>query len=538
MVPAFGGDAYDAGTKDSMCAMKTRGNGRSAPFASRIGAAILCMVVGYLAFRALLFVRLAYVLTGYPFDIDYNEGFMLNEAQLLARGERLYADINRPPWYVTHYTPLYPAICSVAIRLGLPGLWACRTVSMISTVLICVLLYLSIRRMGGGWTSGDIGALAFPASTYVVSWGCVAKADVMAVLLDLLAVYLLLPSGRDHEGEPGHPPRVRCTNSYVNVAASAICCTLALYTRQTMIAAPLAAGAMLFVHRRRMGIVFGAIFLVLSASAFLALDRATQGEFEKHIFSYTVGIFDLGQMFHLQYFFWRDHFAIAALAVSGLIGAVRRRSLTVPWAYLLPAFLVSLSCGHYGASSNHFLELYAVLCLCSGTALEAVRRRSLWIRVVVAAGIVLQSSWVVNQYSDVDYWLRPPTAKYVEDGKRLVARLKQAPGEVLCEYNGFTLLAGKKVLFHPNALSILAKLGRWDQTPMLTRLENRTFGFLACEPLKLGRWSPEMARAIQRGYEPIDSFAVYKIDRPTCLIGLAPREPASGSKPPSGSPHP
>ena len=39
----------------------------------------------------------------------------------------------------------------------------------------------------------------------------------------------------------------------------------------------------------------------------------------------------------------------------------------------------------------------------------------------------------------------------------------------------------------------------------------------------VGRWSPEAMDAIRRNYSPTELFSVYKIDKPTQLLGLVPR---------------
>ena len=489
--------------------------------ASWVRDAILWAAVGYLAFRCLLFARLGVALVGHPYDVDYNEGFTLNEATLLATGGKLYSDIDRPPYYVTQYTPLYPAFGAAAIRLGLSGLAACRAISLASTLGVCLLIYACSRRMGCSRLAATLAALVFPSSTYLVLWGAVAKADVSGVFWAMLGVWILTPvaAPRQRQGELC----VDCTTRPWRIALAALCCAAALYTRQSLVAAPLAMGVALCVRDRRRAAQFAGVFITVSAAAFVALGLATGWEFKKHVLDYTVGIFSVERMLTSQFLFLRDHIVVVVLAALTLARAVRVRRFTPAAAYLPWALLLSLTCGRAGASSNYFLELLAVLCLCSGQAVDLVLARRPLLCLVVAAGLALQCSGVVNQYRAVDYWLRPPGPQFRQDGQRLVARLAQADGDVLCEFNGFTVRADKRVLFHLNALGDLAKRGQWDQAPLLTWIEERRFAFLAVERRDVGRWSPEAMDAIRRNYSPTELFSVYKIDKPTQLLGLVPR---------------
>ena len=72
----------------------------------------------------------------YPFEIDYGEGIVWQQALRIASGDA-YGSIDHYPAIVFHYPPFYHLISlATAAILGLDQLAAGRAVSLVSTVLI------------------------------------------------------------------------------------------------------------------------------------------------------------------------------------------------------------------------------------------------------------------------------------------------------------------------------------------------------------------------------------------------------------------
>src|SRR5262249_11696464 len=104
-----------------------------------------------LAISLMLLILLVYRLSGYlihafssithPFELDYGEGIVWQQA-LLIPGERMYGDINTYPFIVFHYTPLYHIAVKAIAALGIDYLVAGRGLSVLSTVATAVLAFL------------------------------------------------------------------------------------------------------------------------------------------------------------------------------------------------------------------------------------------------------------------------------------------------------------------------------------------------------------------------------------------------------------
>jgi hypothetical protein len=81
-------------------------------------------------------------------------------------------------------------------------------------------------------------------------------------------------------------------------------------------------------------------------------------------------------------------------------------------------------------------------------------------------------------------------------------------------------IAGKEVYFHPFIFTQLARLGKWDQKPILTEMASRRFPIVVLRdapenPMTDAWWTAEMRAAIEENYEvwrrfPRIRVAVYR----------------------------
>ncbi len=209
---------------------------RSAALKAALAAATLLLALQAARFpgRALDCIR-------YPYPLDYGEGPLLAQARLLARGTLPYRDV-REHLTVANYPPLYPALVAAAMRLGAgTGFAAGRAVSALATLASGVLVFLVVRALGARRPAAFLAALFWLAQRWVYLWGALHRVDALALALTLLGLLLVI---RAH-GRGG-------------ALLAAPVFLLALFTRQTLIAAPLAAAMALLVRDRRRGVAFPA----------------------------------------------------------------------------------------------------------------------------------------------------------------------------------------------------------------------------------------------------------------------------------------
>ena len=73
-----------------------------------LGLAMLALAVT-LAHAGWLFAQHAALALDYPYNLNYGEGPLLDQAARLARGEGIYS-LSAPPYLIANYPPVYPLV--------------------------------------------------------------------------------------------------------------------------------------------------------------------------------------------------------------------------------------------------------------------------------------------------------------------------------------------------------------------------------------------------------------------------------------------
>ena len=427
----------------------------------------------------------------YPYGLDYGEGIIWQQAALIP-GPRMYGDITQFPYIVFHYPPLYHLIVHGISALGVNMLAAGRAVSLASTLAIgCLVAALVVQvmppRTSGRWVGGAIGGLTFFCWWPVVVWAPFMRVDMLAIALSLGGLLCVMQGTRHH------------ALFYVGMTAF----VMAVFTKQTSFAAPIAVVAVLLVVDRRVAVRMLAFGFVLGGLGLTVLMGMTHGRFLDHILFYNINRFSLGAMVQALFV----EVLQLGLIVLGLLGvlaawrcnvAARRRaalpgrddgrfsrnlSILVLYLCLATASLVSL--GKSGASLNYALEWMGVLSVLVGTLMaavieEEVRRardgqRGLTILALLPLLLVLQVA--VTPMSA----MRRVTDAQSAELESLAARIRGADKPVLSEDMVAVMQAGKEVVWEPAIFAELASTGRWDERPFVDMILVHRFAFIVME---------------------------------------------------------
>jgi 4-amino-4-deoxy-L-arabinose transferase-like glycosyltransferase len=204
---------------------------------------------------------------GYPFELEWMEGGMVDHVRRVLSGLPVYAKPSIE--FVSFlYPPLYYEAAAIAARVCGLGFTPLRLVSLLSSLGAFVMLFRIVHRETGAAFPGVVAAGLF-AATYdrVGGWFDLARLDSFYLLLLLAGVYTL---------------------RFAATAAGAIVAGLlmgaAFLTKQSalVIAVPLLVGAAL-AHGRRAAWFAGASGLVIGGGTVL-LDRLTGGWFHYYCF--------------------------------------------------------------------------------------------------------------------------------------------------------------------------------------------------------------------------------------------------------------
>jgi hypothetical protein len=502
----------------------------------------LAAVVGTLLLFAQFFhfawydARCARAILAYPFGIDYGEGIVWQQA-LLIPGPRMYGPIDRLPFIVFHYPPVYHLASRAVMAFGVDPLSAGRMVSIAATaVTVISIAWLVAKGLEGRVSrpAAAIGAAAgalLPLSLGPLEiWFDLMRVDMLAVALAFLGVVLTVRA----EKQP----------AWLLLAMPAF--VLSVYTKQTELAAPASALAALLVTRPRAAILAGLCAVVLGVAALALLEWLTADGFLRHILSYNVNTWSFDLLITRLRF--QASYGVVLVAAAVGLGASwldqraqsRRpkragtpsyagtpsHTVVVPIAILwllLSLAVLAATVGKTGSNVNYFVE---PMCVCAvGFGLLVGRcwhevvgspgRREMALRfglvvLVLAVGGVIAKRRPLCTLDGVSPAL-------VATQEKLVREIASQDRPVLSEDMVLSLRAGKDVPIEMAIFSELAATGQWDQRRLLNLIDARAFAFVVTTPNEVytpQRYTPEMLAAIERAYPRTQARGPYVVRYP------------------------
>jgi hypothetical protein len=277
------------------------------------------------------------------------------QATMLARDGTLYYDLNRYPYTVAAYMPIFYWLSAALIKLGLPVFLAGRLWSSAAMIGIFVLtwrlLMLYTRDRYCAWTGTVICA-----STALISvWGVVGQVDTLAIFWALAAFYLF--------------SRYYIRGESTLVWAGA-CVLAAFFTKQTTLACPAAIFVLLWFRNRKVALQFGVSLAAIVVVLVFAINTALSGRFLADTVFANMNPFAFEKL--------RVHAAYAVIAIGQLLiiasagarQAVRGHGVALYVYLAMAAAILGLTGGKIGSDSNYQIESTVILILCACVALH------------------------------------------------------------------------------------------------------------------------------------------------------------------------
>jgi hypothetical protein len=489
-------------------------------------AAVLPLVVG-LAY----YIIAVYRAVTFPFELDYGEGIVWQQMRDIVAGHG-YGQIARFPGLVFHYPPVYHLLTAGLSNLsGSDPLFTGRLLSAGSTLGAGAVIALIIARItqsdGGGrgsWFCGLIGGLSVLSMVPVLNWSLFMRVDMVGFLFSFAGLYFGLCALTR--------PKL--------VHLAALCFVVAVYTKQTNVAAPIAVFATLLFLRPRTALAGIATGAVAGFGALAFLVWQTNGGFLRHIVLYNINRIEVSRLLQIFPAFGQHglYFGVAAL---GFLHRMRRRlpdyrdckgffavrdqfagntsdaQYLMLVGYFIFASLVLLTIAKSGASYNYFIEWMYVLSVFVGLAMRdagLLAFGGIKTAVPIKQAVLLPLAVAVQAYLLPDVpegtWYMEP-ARIVEL-RRLSAMVRTADKPVISDDMVMLLRSGKSVLFEPAIFAELASDGVWDERPFIAKIRHRDFAFFITnkdrgDPLYDSRYNPKVAEAIAAAYPKIRIIA-------------------------------
>ena len=456
--------------------------------------------------------------TLYPYGLGNGEGFVLDSSMDVAEGRSPYRTLDDYPLTVGNYPPLFYWLNGLAVRILGPTYAAGRAISVASALATALLLAYLAASITGEPVAGALSALIFLTQPTVRTVAVVCRVDMLAGALAF--------------GGLAAAPRLKGRRGLWVPAALF---SLALATKHSAVFALAAAFLGIAFYDLRRSLKIAGLTLGLTL-AWLAGGLALYGPVMLlNLGPYTATPLKLSTALPYLSYLPKEHLpGLVALPVA-TVWAVRRggveRTTAVLYGWVSLASLVML--GKSGSSLLYLTEFTIALALAVGLAagriLEAadqmeLRRGLAAVAAVSAALLVLRAPPPANPAARPllvarALWAYDFSTQQADD-EAMIALIAAAEGPVLAESPDLVLAAGKPLVANPFILSLMARMGRWDEGRLLDDLARRRFAAVqldspALEPaegpltaderhridLTRERFSPAVLKAIGRYYD-------------------------------------
>ena len=493
-------------------------------------------VLGLLAARALDFLRKAAEAIGWPYGLDYGEGIVWQQANLMLTGDA-YGPIDRFPAIVFHYPPVFHlAARAIAAASGVDMLAAGRMVSAGSLLATALFIGLVIARLlprdippMARCAGAATGAMAIFCMPSIANWALLMRVDTLALSLGMAGFWLGLKSFE----RPGL------------VYAAAVCFVAAVFTKQTSLAAPAALFSTMLWFKPRQALAGMAACLVLGLVALGVLQYLTGGGFVNHVLFYNINRLDFnGALFVAEivstnllfiiviaFALWTQLVEFDWRPAIFKLSAVAHVELAATIMYFVFSTLMLVMVLKSGANTNYTIEWTLVGAILIGVSMIQPLRaasaglpaRDLPLRLVFAIFGVpallatqIGASVLVGLQLKINDERIPSRSGQM---KQLSQRVQDAPKGIVSDDMVVLLRGGKRVLWEPAIFAELAGQGRWDERGMVARVEAGEFSMFITEGHRGqmvfdSRYSPAMGRAIDAAYPVKEILAGYTLHLP------------------------
>jgi 4-amino-4-deoxy-L-arabinose transferase-like glycosyltransferase len=390
----------------------------------------------------LLFLFAAVLRLIYPYEVEWNEGAVLDHAIRVMSNKPIYA-VPSLDFTAFVYTPLYYYMTAFVMKIGGVGLWAGRSISILSTLLTAAIAGRIVRRE----TSSSL--LAFSSvALYLAFYHLtgffydIVRMDALAVSLVAASVYASLYFRRGY-------------------LIAAMLVALAYFTKQQMLfIIPSITIGMAFRNKKQ-ALWFSVSSVALIVVGTLMLNLGTNGWYK--FYTLTIPSIKAAQGFSwltaMEFFpkWIFSAFGLFTLIVVVAIIMLGKKNLRNKWPILWAAYLMALvssaiSIGNFGGYQNVFMPLTLMIAIVFPLSIHAISDALPEWR-VLAHGIILLA-FLSLMYNPLGEKMLFASARQRRAGDAFIAKLKSMPGDVWIPFHGYIgTLADKPTHVHFMAMN-------------------------------------------------------------------------------------
>ncbi len=451
----------------------------------------------------------------YPYQLDYGEGIVLWFAQQLAHSQPIYKGLADFPYASSNYPPVAMLLSAMLMPVFGEGYVSGRVLNLGAALIVAALIFRIVQAETHRRTIAALAALFFLGSPYVYHWIPLFRVDLIGLAVTFAGVYFVW--------------RWEKSNSRFTFCVFTFCFLLALYTKHTLFAAPVAAFLALWTQNRKQALAFALTLGGIGGALYLAFDYATRGGFTLGLIESNATIFLFDQLVALLKNFFATFAILILLAAWALIDRARTKRWGVLEWYALTAFAALGMAGRVGAWENYFFEALVVICVLSsfkfqvnGFNVSTLNLKPETLNLLLPGLLLVQLglAWHDPRIA-ADLMARDFPAN-----QQLATLLRQTPGIVLSEDMGALATAGKPVAYYTFQYSSLARSGKWDQRWELDGLRDGAFPLVILERGTredvdhYRRFTREFVSTLDRYYARTQTIGKYEIYTPAPPLRL------------------
>ena len=452
-------------------------------------AAALCCAV----YAVVLALRVAH----FPFELDYEEGNILNAGLRITQGLTPYPDPHSWPIIINPYGPIAYLVTAALVKAFGVSFFAPRVESIFCAVIIVACLVLLLRRVGAAWPISLGFAALFLCNNSARNWVVSCRVDWLGLALALMGLTVFF-----------------CLRGRTGPLIAVILFVAALFVKVSLLAAPAVCGLYL-ISRRDWKQIWQCLVAgsILAGTGFALAQWWSGGHFAFAQFGTHPDAYRL-----IVYLVYLERVArtfpfLAGLSLLALIVDLRKREAALPVLYFLMAGVGAATSGKAGSNTNHLLELYAALCFCAGYGWRYV---SAWFgerKLAAASAVVLAGTYLAMLIPFALYRIPLDPLDDPASCVKLDQFLRSHGNAVLTDNVGAVLLTGKPVqVSNPYVFSQLVLHAGWSDEVVRQRIHDKKFDVILLENYAgkyIGpdaRFTPGMVQEIKQNYHVAAEF--------------------------------
>jgi hypothetical protein len=368
---------------------------------------------------------------------------------------------------------VYYLLSALFMKLFGISLGVGRTISAVAAIVTGVAIFLDSRRQTKDNLLPLVAMLFFFAIPVVYLWAPLMRVDALATAFSVAGLFFVRSEKRS------------------GLALACICFILALYTKQNIISAPIAALLYLWLSRERKKAVYLLLGMLALGSFILILCALVWGgDFFRHAFLYNLnspyGVNMLEQYSRI----FREQFILIGMGIVYCIVIFCNRRADLAALYFLIAGISTLGFIKIGASINFFYEFAAACCLIITPAVSGFRQyaeKAKWavIPVLIPLLLLTQAGLLYHRPHEKSEFIGTPHTRTDSTKEAIIDYLKTKEGPAIALYPDLVLFSGKEVYIDPFFYNLLASMGYWDESNFIRELENRRVSAIAV-PFEIG----------------------------------------------------